>query len=198
MSSVKAALRYAKALLALVQDKEVALQVNDDMSLILNTVSQSVELQELLNSPVVHPEVMNKTLNALFPQVSKESSNLFATLVSNKRVDLLYHVASKYLALYAEANGDQTAVVTTAVALEGDLEVKVLDKLKSLTGKNVTVKNIIDESIIGGFILRVGDLQYNASVANQLNKLKKRIYIKLKALRFLTLKMYLNIKRWQK
>ena len=82
-------------------------------------------------------------------------------------------MASKYLALYAEANGDQTAVVTTAVALEGDLEVKVLDKLKSLTGKNVTVKNIIDESIIGGFILRVGDLQYNASVSNQLNKLKR-------------------------
>lgn len=173
MSSVKAALRYAKALLALAQDKKVASQVNDDMSIVLNTVSQSIELQELLNSPVVHPEVMNKTLNALFPKVSKESSNLFATLISNKRVDLLYHVANKYVALYAEANGDQTAVVTTAVALEGDLKVKVLDKLKSLTGKNVTVKNIIDESIIGGFILRVGDLQYNASVANQLNKLKR-------------------------
>jgi F-type H+-transporting ATPase subunit delta len=105
--------------------------------------------------------------------VSKEANNLFATLLTNKRVDLLQHVASKYVALFAEANGDQTAVVTTAVPLEGELETKVLEKLKSLTGKNVTVKNIIDESIIGGFILRVGDLQYNASVANQLNKLKR-------------------------
>lgn len=173
MSSVRAAIRYAKALLALAQEQKVASQVNEDMKLIWNTITQSNELQELLQSPVVHPEVMGKTLNALFPKVSKEANNLFATLLTNKRVDLLQHVASKYISLFAEANGDQTAIVTTAVPLEGNLETKVLDKLKSLTGKNVTVKNIIDESIIGGFILRVGDLQYNASVANQLNKLKR-------------------------
>jgi F-type H+-transporting ATPase subunit delta len=64
-------------------------------------------------------------------------------------------------------------VVTTAVALTGDLEKKVLAKVKELTGKNVTLKNIIDETVLGGFILRAGDLQYDASIANQLNTLKR-------------------------
>ena len=49
----------------------------------------------------------------------------------------------------------------------------VLAKAKELTGKDVEVKNIVDESILGGFILRVGDKQYNASIANKLNNLKR-------------------------
>ena len=98
MSSVKAALRYAKALLALAQDKKVDRKLTMICLLFLTQYLKVLSYKSFFNSPVVHPEVMNKTLNALFPQVSKESSNLFATLVSNKRVDLLYHVASKYLA----------------------------------------------------------------------------------------------------
>ena len=49
----------------------------------------------------------------------------------------------------------------------------MLAKVKELTGKNVTLKNIIDETVLGGFILRVGDLQYDASISNQLNTLKR-------------------------
>jgi F-type H+-transporting ATPase subunit delta len=48
-----------------------------------------------------------------------------------------------------------------------------LAKVKELTKKDVEVINIIDESILGGFILRVGDIQYNASIANKLNNLKR-------------------------
>ena len=54
-----------------------------------------------------------------------------------------------------------------------DLKKQVLAKAKALTGKDVEVENIIDETILGGFILRIGDVQYNASIANQLNKLKQ-------------------------
>ena len=48
-----------------------------------------------------------------------------------------------------------------------------LEKVKNITGNKVTIKNNIDESIVGGFILRVGDLQFDASVANKLNSLKR-------------------------
>ena len=54
-----------------------------------------------------------------------------------------------------------------------DLEIKVMAKIKELTSKSVELENIVDEDIIGGFILRVGDIQYNASIANKLNKLKR-------------------------
>ena len=69
--------------------------------------------------------------------------------------------------------GTQVATVTTAVPLTSDLKTKVLAKVKELTDKEAEVENIIDESILGGFILRVGDIQYNASIANKLDKLKR-------------------------
>ena len=98
------------------------------------------------------------------------------TLVANNRIDILEQVAAKYNQLFDESKGIELATVTTAIALTPDLEKKVLAKAKELTGKkDVEVKNSIDESIIGGFILRIGDVQYNASVANQLSKLKREL-----------------------
>jgi len=63
--------------------------------------------------------------------------------------------------------------VTTAVALTPALEKIILAKASQLSTAEITLENTIDPSIIGGFILRIGDLQYNASVAHQLDQLKR-------------------------
>ena len=94
-------------------------------------------------------------------------------LISNKRIHLLGDVAQNYNQLYTQSQGEQVAKVTTAVPLTEELKVKVLAKVKELTGKDASIVSIIDESIIGGFILSVGDIQYDASIANKLNKLKR-------------------------
>jgi F-type H+-transporting ATPase subunit delta len=89
-------------------------------------------------------------------------------------LNLLGVIATEYNTLYDRLKETQVAKVTTAVPLTDDLRSKVLAKVKELSGsKEVTLENIIDESILGGFILRVGDIQYNASVADKLNKLKR-------------------------
>ena len=65
---------------------------------------------------------------------------------------------------------NETAVVITTQPISDSLKNKILEKVEQLTGKtNISLKNKIDENIIGGFILRIGDLQYNASVSNKLN-----------------------------
>ena len=57
----------------------------------------------------------------------------------------------------------------------GDLKTKVLAKIATFSNKNVTIDNIVDPSIIGGFIIRIGDMQYNASIANRLQVLKREL-----------------------
>jgi F-type H+-transporting ATPase subunit delta len=57
------------------------------------------------------------------------------------------------------------------------MEVKIMAKLKTLSSKDLSLKKRVDETILGGFILRVGDQQYNASVSNQLNELKNKFQI---------------------
>jgi F-type H+-transporting ATPase subunit delta len=72
-------------------------------------------------------------------------------------------------------NGIEVAQVTTAIPMDAALEAKVLAKIATLSDKKITIENIVDASIIGGFILRIGDKQYNASVANRLQVLKREL-----------------------
>jgi F-type H+-transporting ATPase subunit delta len=173
MAGTRAAIRYAKAVLSLASDQNTAEVVNNDMKLIAATIEENVELSEVLKSAVVKSDVKKAALIQIFPNINAISSGLFNILMSNKRIELLGDVASKYSVLFDELNGKEVAQVTTAIPMTNDLELKVLAKVKELTSKAVELENIVDESILGGFILRVGDKQYNASVSNKLNKLKR-------------------------
>jgi F-type H+-transporting ATPase subunit delta len=169
----RAAIRYAKAVLSLATDNKVADAVNDDMKQIVSAIADNADLSAMLQSPVVRSLEKRQVLRAIFAKANSSTNNLIDTLISNKRIALLDEVAQKYTQLYDTLRGSQVASVTTATALTKDLESKVLIKVKELTGKRTEIENIIDESILGGFILRVGDLQYDASVANKLNTLKR-------------------------
>ncbi|PWK20610.1 ATP synthase F1 subunit delta [Xanthomarina spongicola] len=173
MAGARAAIRYAKAVLSLASDKNTTDVVNNDMKLIANTIAESKDLSDMLQSPVVSSSIKKTVILDVFKDSNEITRNLIDTLITNKRLPLLGEVALKYNILFDELTGTQIAQVTTAVPLTDDLKVKVLAKVKELTGKDVEVKSTIDESILGGFILRVGDIQYNASIANKLNKLKR-------------------------
>ena len=173
MAGARAAIRYAKAVLSLASDKNTTEVVNNDMKLIAKTIAESSDLNSMLQSPVVSSSVKKTVLLDVFKNANETTRNLIDTLITNKRLPLLEQVALKYNLLFDELTGTQTAQVTTAVPLTDALRTKVLAKVKELTGKDVEIKSTIDESILGGFILRVGDIQYNASIANKLNKLKR-------------------------
>ena len=96
-------------------------------------------------------------------------------LFENKRFEILEEVVSQYIALSDESNGLQLVKVTTATPMDSALEAKVSAKIKEFSDKKITIVNIVDPSIIGGFILRIGDKQYNASLANSLQVLKKEL-----------------------
>ena len=177
MAGTRAAIRYAKAVLSLASDNKQAAAVQADMTLIGQAIANNASLEEALKSPVVKLSEKANVLNALFPSVSSESKSLFNILVSNKRVNILGQVATQYGILYDQVNNKAHAFVTTAVPMTPELEVKVMAKLKTLTTKEVTLNKTVDENILGGFILRVGDQQYDASISNQLNTLKSKFTI---------------------
>ena len=173
MAGARAAIRYAKAVLSLASDQNTAEVVNNDMKLIANTIAESKDLGDALQSPVIPSSIKKSILLEVFKDANKTTLNLIDLLISNNRIGILSNVAEKYNQLFDISKGIELATVTTAVAINDALKKQVLAKAKELTGKDVSVENIIDESIIGGFILRIGDTQYNASIANQLNKLKR-------------------------
>lgn len=173
MAGARAAIRYAKAVLSLATDRNKAEAVNNDMKLMAKTIAENIELGDMLNNAVIKSETKKATLLAIFPNLNEISTNLFDVLISNKRVNILNDIAIHYSILFDVLSGKQVAKVTTAIPMTKELEAKVLAKVKELTNKEVKLESIIDETILGGFILRVGDKQYNASVSDKLNKLKR-------------------------
>ena len=169
----RAAIRYAKAVIGLAKDRGLTESINADMLLIKSTIDANADLSDMLKSGVIKTDVKRKVLVEVFDQVDAISQGLFDVLITNKRIDILADVAEKYNQLYDEFVGKEKATVITAVPMTNDLEMKVLAKIKELTDKAVELENIVDENILGGFILRVGDKQYNASIASQLNRLRR-------------------------
>ena len=173
MNESRAALRYAKATLNLAVEQKATDAIDRDMRSIVQTISDSNELKEMLASPILEGSSKKEVLLTLFKNFNEITKEVFSLLVSKKRINLLYEVASKYIALNEDLKGENVALVTTAVPLTPSLEKKILSQIGKITKNKITLENQIDESIIGGFILRIGDLQYNASISNKLNSLKR-------------------------
>ncbi len=175
MTGHRAASRYAKAVIELAEDKKSVEKVQKDMVLIRKTLKENANLQDVLFNPIIPQSKKKSILGKVFPKMSPVTKGLIDLLISNKRIELLGAVAEKFIISYEVMKGKETVAVTTAIPMNKELEKKVLKRLKKITDAKVTLENKVDESILGGFILRLGDLQYNGSVAHQLKELKRTL-----------------------
>ncbi len=175
MAGTRAAIRYAKAIISMADSIGVTKEVNNDMGLIASSLKENAELNSFIQSPTISVEVKEKALLEVFANANGVTKGLFHLLFENKRFEILEVVAVEYGNLFDSLNGVEVAKVTTAVPMDAALEAKVLAKISTLSDKKITIENNVDASIIGGFILRIGDKQYNASVANRLQVLKREL-----------------------
>lgn len=175
MSGSRAAVRYAKAILSFALEQQKEVQVNEDMLLIAETIEESKDLQLLLSSPIIKSQLKKVAIKEVFSsKVTSLTIGLIDLLIDNKRLSILNDVAKKYTVLFDKLKGIEVAKVTTAVPLTEALNKQVLNKVKEITGKEATIENKVNPDIIGGFILRIGDVQYDASIANKLQGLKRQ------------------------
>lgn len=174
MASTRAAQRYAKALLDLATEKNQVAAIQKDMEAISSTLHNSRELRNMLHSTVITPEKKEKVLQAIFSEMSPLTTELFKVLAHNNRIEALDKVVKSFTFLYDEANNKKMAHVTSAVKLNAEMEKKLLKKISTLTQSEITLTNTVDASLLGGFVLRIGDLQYDASVSGKLNSLNQK------------------------
>lgn len=176
MVSTRAAARYAKALLEISVENGSTDAINNDMILISQSVAQSNELKTFLQNPIIKDQIKLNALLEVFTVVSDGTKELFKVLMQNSRFEILVAICTEFQKQYDVYKGIAQVVVTTAVTMDANLEAKVVAKAKELAnGREVVIENKIDESIIGGFILRIGDQQFNASIAHQLQVLKREL-----------------------
>jgi F-type H+-transporting ATPase subunit delta len=175
MSGTRAAIRYAKAILEIAQSKAVAEEVSNDMKTIASTIKANQELNSFIQNPTLKVDQKENALLEVFANTNSVTKSLFHLLFENKRFEILEAIALEYNNLFDVMNGVELAKVTTAIPMDAALEAKVLAKIATLSDKKITIESVVDPSIIGGFILTIGDKQYNASVANRLQVLKREL-----------------------
>jgi len=169
----RAAIRYAKALILESIEKDSLESMYSDMQTVLKTFKENQNLQSLTESRVIKNSVKLSTLNLIFKDLTKLTNSLINVLSDNNRIALFEVISFKFIELYKEHKGIQSALVTTAVPLNDEMKSHVLEVISKLTNKETILTNKTDSSLIGGFVLRLGDIEYNASFKNKLKTIKQ-------------------------
>ena len=182
MKNSRATLRYAKSLLELSKENECVDQCKSDMETVLNACNNSKELTLLLSSPIVKTDKKLAILNEIFTNLNPLSSAFITLITKKKREALLHSIAKRFLLVYNEDKGIESALVTTAIPLDDVMRNSIHDFIKKQGVDKVELKEKVNPKIIGGLILNLGDKQMDASVQRNINDLKqsfnKNLYIK--------------------
>ncbi|RZJ99364.1 MAG: ATP synthase F1 subunit delta [Flavobacterium sp.] len=173
--SSKAGARYAKSLLDLSKEQNAVEEVKNDMVFFEKIVDENSELEAILKNPIVPLDKKQGILQGVFGgKVHAITASFFKLIVSKGRSAILYDTSEQFVAQYNAIKGIVTAEVTSASALTDANKAEVISLVKKELGANeVLVKEKVNPELIGGFILKVGDRQFDASIASGLNKLKK-------------------------
>jgi F-type H+-transporting ATPase subunit delta len=174
MQNKKISSRYAMSLLDLTEDMNNLDVIYRDAKLISDTLDQNVQLKKLLLSPVIKPKVKLSILDEIFSgKIDTELLRFIRFIVEKNREEYLYGIMKSFQELRNEKLGIVDVEVKTAVEFNEKQTQELTRRLEEILNKKVQIYFIIDKDILGGFIARVGDTLYDASVRNQLSNLKR-------------------------
>ncbi|MCX6173206.1 MAG: ATP synthase F1 subunit delta [Ignavibacteriales bacterium] len=175
MSVYRISYRYANSLMQLAEEKMIFKKVSDDAELIFNTLNSSKELRSVLKSPVVKLNDKKSLLQKIFEKkISNETASFINFVVEKNREDILFDIFKEFIALADKKNGIVKARVVSPFDLNDQSKQKMIDDLSKKTNKKVSANYNIDTDLIGGFIVRIEDTVYDASVKHQLSLLRKK------------------------
>jgi len=174
MLEIKLGNRYAKSIYGLALEKGSVEAVKKDFELIRTVCKQNPDFYILLKSPVVFADKKQKVVDAVFQgKLSKITDELIKIIIRKGREAYLPDIAQCFLNQYDIINSIQRGVLVSAAPLNPEF----VQKIKSFVEKELNTSFFIEEktdpSLIGGFVLRVGDRLFDGSVSGKLEQLRQ-------------------------
>lgn len=171
----RVAYRYALALISEADEKKITDRVGDDMALIIETLAENSLLRAVLATPVIRPHLLENVFTQIFQKhISKEALTLITLLIHKGRGALLGSVAENYLLILDGRKNIMSADIRSSRELDEDSKKKIVEKLTSLMKTNIRPSFRIDTTLRGGFAAKVGDTLIDASLKNQLDRLRDK------------------------
>lgn len=179
MSVVRLAKRYATGLWEYALSLHESETIVKEMKSLIDIINQNKDFQFFLKSPIIETHKKINIVNEIFKSFSPTSRNFITLVVRHKRENDLLEIAQQVLELYDVYNGIQRVEIISAVPLDQETVSKILNSFPKINQEKAIIKNKIDASLIGGYILRMGDQQIDASVKSELTNIQKKLSNKI-------------------
>lgn len=167
---------YARVLFDLAALSDSVDAADEGLRGVVAAVRGNIDLREALSDTSIPAEKKRDVLRDIFGgDVSPEALAVVTLMVDRGLTDKLGELAREFTAIAETERGVVVAEVTTAVALTDALRASLNDKLSSALGRNVTLRESVDETILGGIVIRVAGRVLDGSVTSQLRDLRQAL-----------------------
>ncbi len=175
MKNTRVARRYAMALMTAAEQQKNIEGTAKDMEFIGKVLRESREFRLFVAGPIVSPSKKRAVFNEVFgPRVGKETMTFVNLLTSKSREAILQDITEQFKELHDEKLGIVNVEVRTSVELNYGQEKDLRAELELMTAKKVRFQFVIDTTIKGGIVIRIGDTVLDGSVAHQLERMRER------------------------
>ena len=176
MSNISKA--YADALFELSIEENILDEIMEQTQSLAEILSQNADFLKLLNAPTVTKEEKVTIADNVFSgKINKHLLNFIKVMIQRKDTAEMNSSFADFEKLYNKHNNIEKALAITAVPMSEELKAKLVDKLQTLTGKNIQLTNKVDPECLGGVILQMDDMQFNDSISSKLETLKNQLKV---------------------
>ncbi|MCD6333586.1 MAG: ATP synthase F1 subunit delta [Bacteroidales bacterium] len=166
--------RYARALYAVAKSKGNEDKVRNDLSDLLQLMTDLTEFDLLINTPMMKGNDKAKLLTRLFKnQIQPLTLDFLLLLTAHRRESALGDACRMYESMYKQEKGIVEARITSVIPLRKNLVAKLVQWIEEEMKKKVELQQTINENLIGGFILRMDDRQLDVSISDRLQKIRQ-------------------------
>ncbi|MCA0941570.1 F0F1 ATP synthase subunit delta [Yangia mangrovi] len=168
------AARYATAVFGIAKEEKALDKLESGIDDLSAALDESAELKDLISSPVYTREAQGKAIMAVAAKMGLAPvlTNTLGLMASKRRLFALPQLIAHLREMIAAEKGEVTAEVTSAIELTPAQASELAATLKSQIGSDVKIKSTVDESLIGGLVVKVGSKMVDTSIRSKLNSLQ--------------------------
>lgn len=176
MLNLQLATKYSRAMFLLAEEENKLTEYGEELKALASDIEGAPELKAYLESPMIPRQAKAEAAEKIFGgALSPMMMNFLRLLLDKQRVSIVGEIARQYENFSNEALGILVADVTTARAMSDSLDKKLVAKLGEVTGKTIKLRKHLDEKLIGGVIVRMGDKLVDGSLKSRMKALEAKL-----------------------